>query len=270
MDENTPIEEPKVPNTNPEPVIPEPQTPQAQPPQEVFPRPDLLDYVLPPQTYKLKVVLLFSDFLAILACIYIFMIGGMIGDISNDTFSFVSNRMFAFYAVLAITIGLTVVVGVFRVTHSARTRFIRDNEVRQDPNIKVWLCGYDWGWPVLFIPTAALMVAAGLIGLIINLYPGDPQWAQTVHAMIGGLVILFAALNAAVVIFKIRPVVLGLLAGSFFIALMIMLLHGPDTLLGFFRSFRHLGVKIEPLGFIVLAYIWSIFLRIIWVRSLFF
>ena len=270
MDENTPIQQPNGLDDSSEPVVPELETIAPQPSQEVFPRPDLLDYVLPPQPYKLKIVLLFVDFLAILAGIYFFMIGGIIRDVSNESFSFVSNRMFSLYAVLLITIGLAVVVGVFRVTHSARTRFIRDNEVRQDSNIKVWLCGYDWGWPVLFIPTAALMVAAGLIGLIIDLFPGDPQGAQTVHAVLGGLVILFASLNATVVIFKIRPVVLGLLAGSFFIALMIMLLHGPQTLLGFFKGFRHLGVQIEPLGFIVLAYIWSIFLRIIWVRSLFF
>ncbi|MEN8128500.1 MAG: hypothetical protein ABFR90_11965 [Planctomycetota bacterium] len=230
------------------------------------------EHILPPQKYKLKIALLFFDFLVILACIYVFMIVGMARDMSDDTFSFVSNRMFAFYAVLAITIALTVVILVFKVTRSARTRFIRDNEVRQDPNIKVWLCGYDWGWPVLFIPTAALMVIAGLLGMIINLIAPDPlpQWGQTTHAVIGGLVILFASLNATVVIFKIRPVVLGLLAGGFFIAMIIMLLHGSGTLLGFFRGFRHLGVQIEPLGFVVLAYIWSIFLRIIWVRSLFF
>ena len=196
----------------------------------------------------------------------------MVGDVSEGTFSFVSNRMFAFYAVLTITIALTVVILVFRVTRSARTRFIRDNEVRQDPNIKVWLCGYDWGWPVLFVPTAAMMVVAGVLGSIINLIAPEPlpQWSQTVHAFIGGIVILFAALNAAVVIFKIRPVVLGLLVGGFFVALLIMLLHGPETLLGFFKGFRHLGIKIEPLGYLLLAYIWSIFLRIIWLRSLFF
>jgi hypothetical protein len=229
-----------------------------------FPSPS---YVLPPQKYKLKIALLFADFLAILAAIYVFMIIGIVQDVSNETFSFISNRMFAFYAVLAITIALLAVVLVFRVTHSARTRFIRDNEVRQDPNIKVWLVGYDWGWPVLFIPTAALMVIAGVIGLIFRLFLED---TSAVNTVLGGVVILFAALNAAVVIFKIRPVVLGLLVGGFFAALLIMLLHGPGTLMGFFGGFRVLGVQIEPRGFILLAYIWSIFLRIIWVRSLFF
>ena len=111
------------------------ESPPPQPPQDVFPVVSGQEHVLPPQEYKLKILLLFSDFLAILACIYIFMIGGIIRDVSNESFSFISNRMFAFYAVLAITIGLAVVVLTFKVTRSARTRFIRDNEVRQDSNI---------------------------------------------------------------------------------------------------------------------------------------
>lgn len=236
------------------------------PPRSVFPGPESLKYVLPPQQYKLKLLLLFMDFLVIVGIVYVSLIAEIISDVSAGTFSFASNRMFAFYCVLAITIALSAVVAVFKMTHSARTRFIRDNEVRQDPNIKVWLIGYDWGWPVLFIPTVALMTVAGIIGLL----PGQPAAVQTTQTVIGGLVLVFWALNAAVVIFKIRPVVLGLLVGGFFLALLIMLLHGPETLLAFFRGFRHLGIKIEPMGYLLLAYVWSIFLRIIWVRSLFF
>lgn len=228
------------------------------------------EYVLPPQKYKLKLLLMFIDFIVILGAIYVSLIREIIGDVSDGTFSFVSNRMFAFYCVLAITIIAVVVVFVFKLTHSARTRFIRDNEVRQDSNIKVWLVGYDWGWPVLFIPTVALMAAAGIIGLLLELIPGDPSAVQTTQTVLGGLVLVFGTLNAAVVIFKIRPVVLGLLVGGFFLALLIMLLHGPETLMGFFRGFRHLGIKIEPMGYLLLAYIWTVFLRIIWVRSLFF
>ncbi len=256
----------------PEPAIPElqkdiPLPAQTQPPQEPAPKPAALEHVLPPQPYKLKVLLLLSDFLAILVCVYFFMIRDIIRAISDETFSFLSNRMFAYYAVLIITCVLAGVMLVFKMTHSASTRFIRENQVREDPNAKVWLCGYDWGWPVLFIPTAALMVIAGVIGLVLDLIFGD---TSTVNAILGGAVILFASLNAAVVIFKIRPLVLGLLAGGFFILLLILLLHGPGTLLGFFKGFRRLGVQIEPVGFIMLAYIWSIFLRIIWLRSLFF
>jgi hypothetical protein len=169
--------------------------------------------------------------------------------------------------VFAITAVFLVFVLIFKMTKSAKTRYERDNEVRQNPNIKVWLCGYNWGWPILFLPTMVLMIAAGVVGLLLNLIFGGSEVVQDV---IGGVVLVFGALNAAVAIFKLKPVTLGLLLGGFIIILLILLLHGPQTFLGFFKGFRHLGVNIEPLGYILLAYVWSVFLRIIWVKSLFF
>jgi len=134
----------------------------------------------------------------------------------------------------------------------------------------VWLCGYNWGWPILFLPTMVLMIAAGLVGVLLNLIFGGSEVVSVIQDVIGGIVLVFGALNAAVAIFKLKPVTLGLLLGGFIIILLILLLHGPKTFLGFFKGFRHLGIKIEPLGYILLAYVWSVFLRIIWVKSLFF
>ena len=228
---------------------------------------ETLKHVLPPNKYKLKTLLLFSDFFVIFIYVYYLMIRSIIKDVSDGSFSFVSNKMFSFYCVFAITVALLVFVLIFKMTKSAKTRYERDNEVRQNPNIKVWLCGYNWGWPILFLPTMVLMIAAGVVGVLLNLIFGGSEVVQDV---IGGVVLVFGALNAAVAIFKLKPVTLGLLLGGFIIILLILLLHGPQTFLGFFKGFRHLGVKIEPLGYILLAYVWSVFLRIIWVKSLFF
>lgn len=224
-------------------------------------------HVLPPKKYKLKAVLMFSDFFAAVIFVYVLMIRSIIHDVSEKVFSFTSNRMFAIYCVLAITIALAALAFILMLTKSVKTRFERANEVRQNPNLKLWLIGYDWGWPILFLPTVLLMAGAGVLGSLINLLFDSTEAAQDV---IGGLVITFAALNAAVVIFKLKPVVLGLIVGGFCIILMILLLHGPGTLLAFFKSFRHLGINVEPVGYIMLAYIWSVFLRIIWLKSLFF
>lgn len=229
-----------------------------------------LKYVLPPNKYKLKTLLLFSDFFAIFVYIYYLMIRSIIKDVSNGSFSFLSNRMFSFYCVLAITVVLLVFVLIFKMTKSAKTRYERDNEVRQSPNIKVWLCGYNWGWPILFLPTMVLMFAAGAIGMLLDLIFGSSEIVLTIQDVIGGVVLVFGTINAAVAIFKLKPVTLGLLLGSFFIILLILLLHGPQTFLSFFKGFRHLGINIEPLGYILLAYVWSVFLRIIWLKSLFF
>lgn len=246
----------------------EPIEPIKPPPPPEAPK--VLNHVLPPRKYKLKLLLMFTDFFLILLYVYYFMIRSLIEDISQETFSWISSRMFSFYCVLAITLALAIVVFIFKVTKSAVTRFERENEVRQNPNIKVWLTGFDWGWPVLFLPTVLLMAFAGVLGLIMNLFGSESDCVSVIQHVLGGTVIVVGALNAAVVIFKLKPVTLGLLLGSFIILLLILLLHGPQTFIGFFKSFRHLGVNIEPLGYIILAYVWSVFLRIIWVKSLFY
>ena len=231
---------------------------------------ETLKHVLPPNKYKLKIMLLFTDFFAVLIYVYYLMIRSIVKDVSESSFSFISNRMFAFYCVLAITVAILVLLLIFKMTKSVRTRFERDNEVRQNPNIKIWLTGYDWGWPVLFLPTMALMIAAGIVGILLNLLFDSSAAVLVTQDIIGGIVIAAGALNAAVIIFKLKPVTLALLLGGFSVILLILLLHGPNTFLGFFKGFRHLGVKIEPLGYILLAYVWSVFLRITWLKSLFF
>ncbi len=226
-------------------------------------------YVLPPKKYKLKALLCFADFFALVVYVYYLMIRNINRDISAGTFSFTSNRMFAFYCVLAITLVMLILMLIFKLTRSARTRFERENELRQDETIKVWLCGYDWGWPILFLPTMVLMVIAGVVGLLTEHFIHNAH-AATIQDIIGGTVIVFSTLNAIVVIFKLKPVTLGLLMGSFMIIMLILLLNGPQTFLAFFRGFRYLGIKIEPQGYLLFAYIWSIFLRIIWLKSLFY
>jgi hypothetical protein len=260
--ENSQSEEPQI---QLEPL--QPPTEEPQPPVEPLQTPN---HVLPPRKYKLKTLLLFTDFFLILLYVYYFMIRGLVQDITSDTFSFVSTKTISFYCVLAITAALTVVILIFKLTKSAVTRYERENQVRQNQNIKVWLAGFDWGWPILFLPTILLMLAAGLLGLILNLFGSESDCVLVMQNIFGGTVIVVGALNAAVVIFKLKPVTLGLILGSFIILLLILLLHGPQTFIGFFKGFRHLGVNIAPLGYIILAYVWSIFLRIIWVKSLFY
>jgi hypothetical protein len=261
-------------------------TPDISPGSEVFPSVDVPSkppvktppppvaagpkHVLPPKRYKFKAFLLFVDFLAIVGYIYFLMICSILKDIKADTFSFGSNRMFSFYCVVAITLAAVVILAIFKFTKSAQTRFARSNEVRQNPNIKVWLTGFDWGWPILFLPTMVLMFAAGGIGILLEFVMKESDKLPVLQNVIGGVVLVFAALNAAVVIFKLKPVVLGLLAGSVVVILLIMLLHGHDTFLAFFKSFKHLGINIDPRGYILQAYVWSVFLRIIWLKSLFF
>jgi hypothetical protein len=228
------------------------------------------NYILPPKKYRLKILLFISDLLAVVLYIYYLIIRSIIKDVSDKTFSFVSSRTISYYCVFVMTAAALIFLLIFRMTKSAKTRYARENELRIDPTIKVWLCGFNWGWPILFLPTMALMAAAGVIGLLVNLILGSSQTANTIQYVLGGIVLVFGTLNAAVAIFKIRPLILGLLLGGFVILLLVLLLHGTHTFAAFFKGFRHLGINIEPTGYILLAYVWSIFLRIIWINSLFY
>ena len=196
---------------------------------------ETLKHVLPPKRYKLKVLLLFTDIFAVFVYVYYLMIRSIVRDVSEGSFSFVSNRMFSFYCVLAITVAILVLLLIFKMTNSVRTRFERDNEVRQNPNIKVWLTGYDWGWPILFLPTMLLMIAFGIVGMLLNLIFENSAVVLAAQDIFGGIIIAAGALNAAVIIFKLKPVTLGLFLGGFLVILLILLLHGPSTFLGFFK-----------------------------------
>ena len=226
--------------------------------------------VLPPKKYLLKTFLMFSEFFALLIYMYFFWISSLVGDYQKGAFSFVSSRALSFYFLLGITIALLIVAFIIKITKSAKTRFARDNEVRQDENIDVWLTGFNWGWPVLFAFTVAIMVLFGFAGLLLDWLSPNSHFVSVIQDVMGGTILVLGALNAAVVIFKLKPVIVLLLVVGFIMILLMLVLHGTDTFVNFFRNFRHLGIRFEPLGYLILAYIWSLFIRIIWVRSLFF
>jgi hypothetical protein len=227
-------------------------------------------HVLPPKPYKLKVILMFSEFFLFFAYIYYYWISSMVSDIRSGAFDFLSPRMFSFYILLGLTAAIILLLLLLKWTKSAKTRFERDNEVRQDEQITYWLTGFDWGWPILFTPTVVLMLLFGITGFVLDWWLPSSRTASTIQDLMGGIIIIFMSINAAVVIFKLRPVVVVLLGASVVIVLLMLGLHGKDTFVNFFRSFKHLGIRFEPLGYIILAYIWSVFIRIIWLRSLFF
>ena len=227
-------------------------------------------HVLPPKPYRLKVVLIFSEFFVLFAYIYYYWISSLVSDARKEQFDFFSPRMFSFYILLGLTAAIVILLLLLKWTKSAKTRFERDNEVRQDKQITFWLTGFDWGWPILFAPTVVLMVLFGLTGFLLDWWLPASRTATVIQDVMGGVMIIFMSINAAVVIFKLRPVVVILLGAFVVIVLLMLGLHGKETFVGFFRSFKHIGIRFEPLGYIILAYIWSLFIRIIWLRSLFF
>ena len=226
--------------------------------------------VLPAKKYRLKIALLFLDLWAAIVFGYVCMILNIANDVNNKEFSWVSLSMIANYVVVGITLAALITGFILFKTRSVRTRIERDNELRQDQNISVWLTTFDWTWLVLFVPSMVVLILCGIAGYVISWATSVESPANLiVHRALGGFAFGFLCLNAAVVIFKLTPtrvLVLLLAIGGF---CLILLLMGPRIFLNFFERFKHLGVKVDPLGYLLMAYVGFFYLRLIWIAGLF-
>jgi len=225
--------------------------------------------VLPARKYRLKIVLLFVDVWAAIIFGYYYMIQNIRADVNAKEFSWVSLRMISSYIVVGITLAAILAGFILHETKSVRTRIARDNELRQDSNISVWLTTFDWTWLVLFVPSIVILILCGIVGYIINWTIPEGQANLIIHRALGGFTFGFFCLNAAVVIFKLTPnrvLILFLAIGGF---CLILLLMGVGILLNFFENFKYLGVKVDPLGYLLMAYVGFFLLRLIWIAGLF-
>jgi hypothetical protein len=248
-------------------------TPEQTPPS-IEPKPSLQEatvkaIVLPAKKYRLKIALLFLDAWAAIILGYYCMIKNIRADVKAEEFSWVSLRMISCYIVVGVTLAAILAGFILHTTKSIRTRIARDNELRQDQSISVWLTTFDWTWLVLFVPSILVLILCGLAGYIINWALPEGQTNLIIHRVLGGFTFGFVCLNAAVVIFKLTParvLLLFLVIGGF---CLILLLMGVDIFLHFFEKFKHLGVKVDPFGYLLMAYVGFFFLRLIWIAGLF-
>jgi len=256
-----------------------PQTPkQAHAPNRMIPPPEpkaeleqvqAKGLVLPAKKYKLKIALLFSEVWAAIILGYYYMIRNILADVKAEEFSWVSLSMISSYIVVGVTLTAILIGLILKKTRSVRTRIDRDNELRQDRNINVWLTTFDWTWLILFVPTIVVAVLCGVTGYIINWVLPESAANLIVHRALGGVTFGFLCLNAAVVIFKLTPTRVLLFVLAIVAFCLILLLMGVDIFLNFFGCFKHLGIKVDPLGYLLMAYVGFFFLRLIWIAGLF-
>lgn len=226
--------------------------------------------VLPAKKYRLKIAIVFLDLWAAIIFGYYCMVGNIIRDIGDEDFSWVSLRMVSSYVVVGITLAAVFMAFVLFKTKSIRTRIARDNDLRQDQNIDVWLTIFDWTWLILFVPSMVVLVLCGVTGYIINwAVPAEQAANSIVHQVLGGFAFGIFCLNAAVVIFKLTPTRVLVLFLSMVGLCLILLLMGVDIFLGFFGKLKYLGVEVEPQGYLLMAYVGFFFLRLIWISGLF-
>jgi len=232
-------------------------------PQQGGQEPAAKGVVLPAKQYRLKVVFLFSDIWAAIIFGYYCMIRDVLASAKAGEFSWASLRMISNYIVIGVTVTAIAVAFIIAKTKSIRTRIARDNELRQDPNISIWLTTFDWSWPILFVPSMVVLVLCGIAGYIVG--PAN----SAVHSTLGGVAFGFVCLNAAVVVFKLTPTRVLLFVVCVVAFCLILLLMGVDVFVNFFERFRYLGIEVDPRGYLLMAYVGFFFLRLIWIAGLF-
>ncbi len=226
--------------------------------------------VLPPNNYKLKLFIMLSDIWLLLILMYYCIIKNVVMSVRNEDFFWFSNTMISNYVIIGLTIAAAVTMLFFKKTRSIQTRIDKDNQLRQNPKIPVWLTMYDWGWPILFVPTMLFMLLFGIIGLLVDVILPNSSANPMIHSVMGGAILCIGFINAIVAIIKLKPGVLFGIITSLLVILVIGLLQSPSGVVSFFKGIRHIGVKIEPVGYLLLAYGWFFILRLIWVKSLFY
>ena len=222
--------------------------------------------ILEPKKYGWKVFLIFGDILAAVGFMYFYMIKSIFQRISDETFSWGSMEMIAFYIFIGCTILVPFIFWMLRKKGAIRTRIDKENEIRQNPSIHVWLVTFDWTRLIVFLPTIIFLVVAALMGFLANLIVSE-EYLILVQRCIGGAVIGIFALNTVVVLFKFTWTKIGFVLGSLGFFTLLVILSGLFSQV--FGKLKHLGVSIEPFGYLLIAYVLLNFLRLIWLNGLF-
>ncbi len=167
-----------------------------------------------------------------------------------------SNRMIALY--IALSVLAAAVVGWLILRKTVRTRLRMENLLRNDPGINDWFIVFNWSPKILYLPTIAVSILAGLISSF-NII--DPQF-------IGGIWLAVFFINFLVEEFDISVKVL--LIALISIGFLFLWLHLINSVGSFLKLFQHLAVAVDSTGYILFAVIGLLTVFISWFRGLFF
>jgi len=144
--------------------------------------------------------------------------------------------------------------------NTVRTRKRMERQLRLDPDINEWLVVFNWSRKVLYVPT----ILASLTAFVIMLFgPG-----RTTSQIVGGCWLAVFFLNFLVDEYEISIKVL--LIGLLCLVVLFLWLIFMNWLVPFVRFFRHLGISISAMGYLMITVIFSMAVAISWVRGLFY
>lgn len=147
-----------------------------------------------------------------------------------------------------------------------RTRLQMATQLKLDPQINDWLIIFNWSRKILYVPTIiASLIASGFMLVI------EQHWATfgpSFPGALGGAWLAIFFLNFLIDEYEMNVKVLLLAIVS--IGALMLWLTLADLLVPFFNFFKHLGIVISSLGYLMLAMIFTLAIVISWIHGLFY
>jgi hypothetical protein len=171
--------------------------------------------------------------------------------------------MIAVYIVIGVALAGLIAWLVLRKT--VRTRLRMEKTIRDDPDINDWLIIFDWTLKIIYVPSIAAAVLAGLL-MLLRENIGTFDFINP--SVLGGIFLAIVFLNLLVEEYEISVKVLILAVIG--IGFLFLWLHLLGWVVPFLKLFRHLGLTISSTGYFLVAIIALLVIFVSWVKGLFY
>jgi hypothetical protein len=151
----------------------------------------------------------------------------------------------------------------FLLRKTLRTRLRVKAELKADTDINEYAVIFNWSHKILYVPT---IIAALLAALL--MYIGADRWGEAFSRTVGGGWLAVFFLNFLIEEYEVNLkflLIVVLAVGALFLWLAYL-----DKLLSFLRFFKRLGIRIDPLGYLLIAGIFFLAAVVSWIRGLFY
>ena len=165
------------------------------------------------------------------------------------------------WVVFAVPIVLVLVAALvmFLMRKTIRSRFRVTKQLRDDPDINVWLVIFDWSRKVLYVPMIIVSLAAGVLAMFPGTIP--PQ-------LVGGVWLTVFFVNFLVDEYELSiKLILILVLLAVVLGLWLIFL---GWLRDFFTAFTYIKVAISPAAYFTIAGIFGLAILISWLKGLFY
>lgn len=145
-----------------------------------------------------------------------------------------------------------------------RTRLRVKKNLRDDTDINEYVVIFNWSHKILYVPT----IIAALLAALLMYIGGISSWGEAFSRTIGGVWLAVFFLNFLIEEYEVNLKMLFIVLLA--VGVVFLWLGYLGWLVSFLRFFKKLGIRIDPLGYILIAGIFFAATVISYLRGLFY